>query len=62
MHNVGLLEAEVNLVKKKKKPKVLMLSHYSMSEEPRPFWIFARGEKNDKELHLRKKAIGSEMP
>lgn len=54
MHNIGLLEAEVISLKN---PKVLILSHYSMSEHTRPFWIFLGGKKDDKEVHLRKKQL-----
>lgn len=62
MHNVGLLEAKVNLILKK--TDVLMLSNYSMSEQPRPFWIFVAREKNDKKkiAFFEKKAIGSKLP
>lgn len=53
MHNVGLLEArELVFVKNS---KFLIFHCYSMSEQTRPFWIFMGGEKNDEELHLRKK-------
>lgn len=56
MHNVGLLEAqELDFVKNSKFLIFVVICCYSMSEQTRPFWIFMGREKNDGELHLRKK-------